>query len=650
MPVYPIVSMQELFLRESKFHDHYVAQLRLKGAAEGSSYEEYRATLDFLIKRGTELTAATRGRILAVAWALKDTEFANTLLKRGPMNENNKFGIAEVLKALKLLDSARQLRLIRSQQEIKEGQGAKSKKIGKLRGLANDLEVEGFVAGSVSGALCKFLRKWARQLSAKYLEFSALSMPMGPWKEFADIVHVRKTDFCVSWFLPFVFGEAAPEGTVVGRCANFKSKPVDEQVALLRERELPYTFVRRQLQEGTRPVVLHEQLRDTIVQYEDLSTVIWWWEELDSAYNRTLVSQRLQAGEQLSMSYGKTLERILTLQKLGVPFVKELIAIAETQLSELKAAFQQEKGQQQKSFVIHGDASSSMSVAVNTATIFGSILALLTNGSLRFFNGRPLPAVASPTTVAEVLEVTRNVRASGCTANAATLWESYEKKQKVDFHIQVTDEEENTAYKGYMLADLFKKYREEVHPDSVMIFISFLNNHMSTGQLVRRFEKLDLPVINFKLDGRRPDLTKLQKIISTISMEANGRSVEAPGAAAAGQGEGQTPGAPEPVTPGSPEGLTPGGPDSDLPAVDERLRSLSFIWPRGMHKSVAVAGDWTSPAWVPVPMLPTCDGFFLRQNMLPGRHSYKFIVDGVWTLDPGCEETTDDAGHVNSVV
>lgn len=210
MPVYPVVSMKDLFLNESKFHDHYVAQLRLDGMLEGSSYTEYRNTLDVLFERGTELTAATRGRVLAVAWALKDTDFADSLLKRGPMNENNKFGIAEVLKALKLLDSSRQLRALRGRQERIEAQGAKKKKIGMLRGLANDLEIEGFVAGSVSGSLCRFLRKWTKSLSAKYLEFSALSMPTAPWKEFADIAHLRKADFCVPWFLDFVWLRPIP--------------------------------------------------------------------------------------------------------------------------------------------------------------------------------------------------------------------------------------------------------------------------------------------------------------------------------------------------------------------------------------------------------------------------------------------------------
>lgn len=437
----------------------------------------------------------------------------------------------------------------------------------------------------------------------------------------------------------------------MGRCNNFTEKPVGEQVALVTEHELSYSFVRRQVQKGDPKVrvQLRDELRDAIVQYEDISTVIWWWEELDTAYSRTLIQTRLQAGEELTLPYGKTLERILTLQKMNVPFVQELISVAEVQLTKLKAAFCAEGDQQQKFFVVHGDASSSMSVAVNTATIFGSILALLTNGCLRFFNGGPLPSPKKPQTVQDVLEITRKVRASGCTANSASLWESYEKKEKVDFHIQVTDEEENTAFHGYRLADLFKKYREEVYADSVMIFISFLSNSSNTGRLVRQFEAMDLPVINFKLDGRRPDLTKLTKIIATISMEATGRSAEV--AATKASKVVSTPGAPSEVcTPGGPEDACTVAGELPVLAEDQGLRSMAFLWPRGKSKKVELAGDWTCPPWTPVPMLATDDGFFVRQNMLPGVHSYKFIVDGVWTLDSGAGETTDDVGHVNSVL
>ena len=46
------------------------------------------------------------------------------------------------------------------------------------------------------------------------------------------------------------------------------------------------------------------------------------------------------------------------------------------------------------------------------------------------------------------------------------------------------------------------------------------------------------------------------------------------------------------------------------------------------------------------------DGLFTRAVLLPtGRHEYKFIVDGVWCVDPNCPEWTPNSfGALNSVL
>ena len=46
------------------------------------------------------------------------------------------------------------------------------------------------------------------------------------------------------------------------------------------------------------------------------------------------------------------------------------------------------------------------------------------------------------------------------------------------------------------------------------------------------------------------------------------------------------------------------------------------------------------------------DGTFTTRLFLaPGRHEYKFIVNGNWSPDPSCQDSTPDGhGSVNSVI
>ena len=46
------------------------------------------------------------------------------------------------------------------------------------------------------------------------------------------------------------------------------------------------------------------------------------------------------------------------------------------------------------------------------------------------------------------------------------------------------------------------------------------------------------------------------------------------------------------------------------------------------------------------------DGVYSRGVMLaPGTYEYKFVVNGVWTVNPNCQDwTTNDQGSLNSVI
>ena len=67
-------------------------------------------------------------------------------------------------------------------------------------------------------------------------------------------------------------------------------------------------------------------------------------------------------------------------------------------------------------------------------------------------------------------------------------------------------------------AELFKKYREEVHPARLGV-VSFLYNQHNTGYMVNELRSIGITdnVMQFKFDQNRPDLTKLDKLFGLLS-------------------------------------------------------------------------------------------------------------------------------------
>ena len=84
-----------------------------------------------------------------------------------------------------------------------------------------------------------------------------------------------------------------------------------------------------------------------------------------------------------------------------------------------------------------------------------------------------------------------------------------------------------------------------------------------------------------------------------------------------------------------------------------RCRKIEFRVQAGPGSRVYVAGsfnDW-DPTTLPLHPLEE-DGLYSATLLLPpGRHEYKFVVDGVWRMDPNCADWVPNAlGSLNSVV
>ena len=81
----------------------------------------------------------------------------------------------------------------------------------------------------------------------------------------------------------------------------------------------------------------------------------------------------------------------------------------------------------------------------------------------------------------------------------------------------MTDERENLMAHGFYFHQLFYKYYTEVFPAS-LVFVSFLEANQQ-GQMTRALRDLGVPVRQFRFDGRRPDLCKLDGLLGVLSCE-----------------------------------------------------------------------------------------------------------------------------------
>jgi len=90
----------------------------------------------------------------------------------------------------------------------------------------------------------------------------------------------------------------------------------------------------------------------------------------------------------------------------------------------------------------------------------------------------------------------------------------------VKFFVVVTDEIENGKFKNYFFPELFLKYYQEVYP-AKLVLVSFLENPNSKGRMIRSLENMGLEIIQFRLDGKRPDLTKMDSLLGLLSSESS---------------------------------------------------------------------------------------------------------------------------------
>lgn len=482
------MDLTNLFLDEATLSDHHRAQSEQRPA--------YLAALLLLLAHRIELSPGARARALAAAWARRDEDLGAFLL------EQPQWDLTAVARAVQLLDAGRQARALRRRIARLEVEGrVRPRRLGALRSTLSDLgrEGEGF---SFSGALARKVRRWVRRIPAETLAYYALTFPLAPWRTLADLCHLAPGDFQLPWFLSVAFGAAPPEDSAL---AALGAAGAAELPALAERFEVPYSTLRVRVPPGQHP----PELRVAVARYESLDTLLWYYEELRCEAVDARIAERLRAGDEPEFGYGKLMERLFAARDLKAPFWELLLPVAERQVDRHVLPID-------PPVVVLGDASASMTVAIRVATIIGSVLALLARADLRFFNHALISAPVVPRRIADVVKVASSIRASGSTAPAAALWPSLARRELVRTFMVVTDEEENAECKGLRFDAMLEQYRREHHAADV-VFVSFLRQ-TEPGQMVTTLAARGIACRQFRLDPKRPDLTKLDEFIGHLSL------------------------------------------------------------------------------------------------------------------------------------
>lgn len=220
------------------------------------------------------------------------------------------------------------------------------------------------------------------------------------------------------------------------------------------------------------------------------------------------------------VSYGKLLERLIGFREKGVKFAELLLPQAEKQLAVIKRAHALGKGQQESaiSVAVLGDSSGSMQVAIKCAASLGSLLSTALQAQLVLFHEEPYAPCVEPRTARTAIQVVEETAAQGGTCMAAPLWAYYERKERVDLLVLVSDEGENQRCNGFTFAELFVKYRAEVAPHAKVVLVSFLDGK-EPGVVNTRLKAAGVDVTQLRLDAQRPDTSKFDSLLGLVTLE-----------------------------------------------------------------------------------------------------------------------------------
>ena len=463
----------------------------------------------------------TKCNLLSSALALRRSDIMDYLFS------HKTYGLKEILRTCFTLDTNRYVKQLEKKYEnAQKNPNHTNKTLKRIQWKINKNKDMDQGMGAENGfsltksKINKIKNKWIKNISEDDLKLFALSMPVRQWQRLSDILHISPKDFQLDWFLDYVYDPTkAPKGSVVYDFNNVMNNYNEQNmIKFLTKHKLPYKSMRSCLLD--RNISLTNKCKDVFTCDMTNEDYLWYWEELKTELRDKKLIDYINEGGELDCSYGKLMERLLTIRNNGAyTLYKSILTTADTVINRLKLNISSK-------VVVLADASASMQVAINTGLIIASSLSVICNAEIRLFRNID-ELLQSPTNAQEVIEMSKKHTACASTSPASSLYPYYKNKTVVDIFVIVTDEEENTDCFGNwsygndnMFAPLFERYLSEVNADAKLVFVSFTKTGID-GQMIRDIKNNHKSyaenVLVFKLDTYRPDLAKLDKIISQIS-------------------------------------------------------------------------------------------------------------------------------------
>jgi hypothetical protein len=468
---------------------------------------------DKILSKEAGLTV--KSHILTVFLQKHDRQRFRTLI--------NHIDLPELTRACEILDAGRLKRQTKKKLE-------KYPESNKFKTIIADQDklLDGLSSINLSLSLkkIKIVKTWVNNLTKEKIEYRAMMFPIDHWKKLADLTHLNPNkDFAkgCEWFLPYCFGSPIPEGNAV---YDYNRLTQYNFFELYSKHNFSYEVLRNKLKDIFKTTTSYEStkisndIKTSIVNKENLTTILWYWDELVNESNVLDVLSRMKnTTENVNLSYGKLVDIIA---KTKTPEVfNHLVKLAEEKLSTYNVA------KDRLPVAIFGDRSSSMEVAIKTSSIIASLLCFLCNATLHLFDDKDDFILNPPKTIESAIKFANTVETRGYTAPAVSLLPYYDQKTLVNTFIVVTDEEENTSAInpttniGYRFAELFAKYIREVNKAKIM-FVSFSDPNKDADMVAALKKTLttgefDESVRVFKFNVNDPDLNRMDIILKHLS-------------------------------------------------------------------------------------------------------------------------------------
>ena len=486
--------------------------------------DSYIDTFKQMSSSGSTFTTETYGKVIAVAVHLFEKDFCNYLFTLSSVT------LPSILKACEILDSRRLINQLKNKLDQYKKYKIKPKK-SKISIIQNKLKLLEILNPekefSLTSSKIKIFKKWVNNIPKDKLEFYALTYDLKYWKELADTLHLKSTDFVCEWFVNYVYNKPIPEDCIVNVCKKINQTTVDDYITKYKP---DFNFIKNL------KLKLNNESKLEMVKYTNIDTVLWWFDEVKTQSVADYLVNQIKEGIEINLPYGLLVSRCIEIKNTYNTLYEQLLRVCDDKLKKYKLSLEQP-------IVVLGDGSGSMEIAIKTSSIIASILTAICKAELRIFRNKDELISNPPRNVKDVVLFNQYIKAYSSTSPASSIFPYLKDNKKVNTFIIVTDEEENamvktSVYNYYQrvitnknhcpnnppinmnFMQVYQEYRNKINP-AKLIFISFLNNGKEgkmVSQLLKTHPEWKEDIQQFVFDRNDPDLSKLDSVLAKIAM------------------------------------------------------------------------------------------------------------------------------------